>query len=184
MNDKIIEAIKIDNVDLFRLLFDYVKIFDSIENFDEYKQLIRETIFSCVYLDYGIEIKYKEYKENTYFKEKTKLYIDDNVFIHLDCCEDLFENGFVFKYLFKPSLFLDLCVEYKAYNIYNDYTKHIVLYNKLRTGFYTIRHTGTVYLEFIGKTIPLRIKLIIEFINNVSKKNHIRYLSIWNNSNF
>ncbi len=121
MNSNIIEAIKTDNLDLFKLLFDYRRILNKVvEKGSEiyYCQLIYETNVSSLYL---YPINYKIPKEC--FISDIVEFIDSIKIQAIFECYNFINNDF--KYLFKPSEFLDLCIEYNSINIFIEYINQI-----------------------------------------------------------
>ncbi len=171
MNTNIFEAIKSDNIDLFRLLFEYRRLFDSITNFDEYKQIIQETSYSCICLAYHTGSKnlfVKEIKE--YLRQNNKVYNKENTII---ACTDEFyrHNKYTFKYLFDPILFLDLCIKYNSVNIYKDYIDTIMLYQFAMETYISLKFYIQM-CKYDENKISLKNKSRLDFIYKFSDKQY------------
>ncbi len=127
MNPNIFEAIKSDNLDLFKLLFDYRRILDDIiTNEEDYTQLIYETYITTLFL-------YNGCTHHTPPKNKDYLYVKEiinsiKIIPNLNNAKsNVVYNKF--KFLFNPSKFLDLCIEFNSIYIFTEYMNEIVNYN-------------------------------------------------------
>ncbi len=174
--EKIMEAIKTNNLDLFRLLYDYRKIFDSVED-DDYIQLIRETKISYRYLTGEILDK------NNIDSEIIKIVKKKDIQILKEDQENIIEFRFLFRFLFKPSEFLDTCVENKAYAICKDYIDSMSMFYSCY-----ISDMDLMIQQSLGNSIIFTkdnvIDRRIKFLNkNNSFYNSFRCPILWNNDN-
>ncbi len=142
MDDKFIEAIKSDNLDVFRLLFDYKRILLNIlekDDINDFYQLMYEVIETYKWFFWLKEYDYKNY-EGRYPYLDTKILLIDNMKDNIrneliKLYQNLYNNDtFEFKYsknfkhLYDPKLFLLLGYKYNSVNIIDDYISDMTFY--------------------------------------------------------
>ncbi len=162
MNDKIIEAIKIDNVDLFRLLFSYKKIKDGLQSTKEYDQLKWENFITRNQLGLpDSKLSYDDYYDYIITKKNRPEISDINI-------SDLISYD-KFIYLFRPSIFLDLCSEYNAYNIFKEYLQEIFKFSEYISGDsiedYSIDNRMKTNSAIMQGKFDKRIEFLMNFSN-------------------
>ncbi len=165
MNPEIIKAIKYNNIDLFRLLFNYKRLFDELKE-DDFIQLIYETIVTEKYLPF-------RYIPN----DKLELKIKKLIMNRINNISSESEPNLKFRYLFNPSEFLDLCTKYTSHDVYNDYIDSLSVYARsyiIPINFPKI-HDGYNYDSRIERNV-----MRLEFLNEVRTVKLMSYPAIWN----
>ncbi len=192
MDDKIIEAIKSDNLDLFKLLFDYKRILLDILDRDDANdlyQLIGETmkIRLCMFF-------IKDEEEYNYSLDFLKLIKNNikNKFINrkFSIKSNEFQRSETFKFLYDPKEFFILCKNYNSAKIFSDYLFEIDLYHKIyardrsefgRSILIDDACDDSHTIEYLHSDNPILLELL-EFykkVNNNIPKDSIFYPFIW-----